>query len=142
MDWREDKVLLDGLNGSNWTITTRLWSRLLQVRALPPEQVKVDVDRTLRRRAAADPPGAGHDPRRPPPVPGDGRAAARAIAAAHRVRHRRARSSRYFAEDAYELAAEPKELHVVRNAGHVDLYDKTDLIPFDKLEEFFTKNLA
>lgn len=28
-------------------------------------------------------------------------------------------------------------------AGHVDLYDKTDLIPFDTLEEFFTKkNLA
>jgi fermentation-respiration switch protein FrsA (DUF1100 family) len=50
--------------------------------------------------------------------------------------------SRYFAEDAYDLAAEPKELHVVPNAGHVDLYDKTDLIPFDTLEEFFTKNLA
>jgi fermentation-respiration switch protein FrsA (DUF1100 family) len=50
--------------------------------------------------------------------------------------------SRYFSEDAYELAAEPKELHAVPNAGHVDLYDKTDLIPFDKLEEFFTKNLA
>jgi hypothetical protein len=64
------------------------------------------------------------------------------LAAAHPVRHRRARALRYFAEDAYELAAEPKELHVVPNAGHVDLYDKTDLIPFDKLEEFFTKNLA
>ncbi|MFJ8770411.1 alpha/beta hydrolase [Streptomyces clavifer] len=50
--------------------------------------------------------------------------------------------SRYFSEDAYELAAEPKELHIVPGAGHVDLYDKTDLIPFDKLEEFFTKNLA
>jgi uncharacterized protein len=50
--------------------------------------------------------------------------------------------SRYFSDDAYELASEPKELHVVPNAGHVDLYDKTDLIPFDKLEEFFTENLA
>jgi uncharacterized protein len=49
--------------------------------------------------------------------------------------------SRYFSEDAYELAAEPKELYIVPNAGHVDLYDKTDLIPFDKLESFFTKNL-
>ena len=49
--------------------------------------------------------------------------------------------SRYFSEDAYELAAEPKELYVVPNAGHVDLYDKTDLIPFDKLETFFTNNL-
>jgi hypothetical protein len=26
--------------------------------------------------------------------------------------------------------------------GHVDLYDKTDVIPFDKLDEFFTENLA
>ncbi|MEU9438746.1 alpha/beta hydrolase [Streptomyces sp. NPDC048252] len=50
--------------------------------------------------------------------------------------------SRYFSEDAYELAAEPKEFHVVPNAGHVDLYDRTDLIPFDNLEEFFSKNLA
>ncbi|MEY8738476.1 alpha/beta hydrolase [Bacillales bacterium AN1005] len=48
--------------------------------------------------------------------------------------------SRYFSEDAFELAAEPKELYVVPNAGHVDLYDKTDLIPFDKLEAFFTEN--
>ncbi|WP_206797495.1 alpha/beta hydrolase [Amycolatopsis sp. MtRt-6] len=50
--------------------------------------------------------------------------------------------SRYFGEDAYEAAAEPKELHVVPGAGHVDLYDKTDLIPFDKLDEFFSKNLT
>jgi uncharacterized protein len=50
--------------------------------------------------------------------------------------------SRSFAEDAYELVAEPKELHVVPSADHVDLYDKTDLIPLDKLEEFFTKNLT
>ncbi|MDT0321191.1 alpha/beta hydrolase [Streptomyces millisiae] len=50
--------------------------------------------------------------------------------------------SRYFSEDAYELAAEPKELAVVPGANHVDLYDRTDLIPFDKLDEFFTKNLA
>ncbi|MER5435793.1 alpha/beta hydrolase [Streptomyces sp. NPDC002588] len=50
--------------------------------------------------------------------------------------------SRYYSEDACELAVEPKELYVVPGAGHVDLYDRTDLIPFDKLEEFFTKNLA
>jgi hypothetical protein len=47
--------------------------------------------------------------------------------------------SRYYSEDAYERGAEPKELHIVPNAGHVDLYDKTDLIPFDKLETFFTE---
>ena len=50
--------------------------------------------------------------------------------------------SRYYSETAYERAAEPKELYVVPNAGHVDLYDKTELIPFDKLDEFFTKSLA
>lgn len=49
--------------------------------------------------------------------------------------------SRYFSEDAYKLAEEPKELYIVPNAGHVDLYDKTDLIPFDKLQAFFTENL-
>lgn len=50
--------------------------------------------------------------------------------------------SRYFSEDAYQAAAEPKELYSVPGAGHVDLYDKTDLIPFDKLQEFFTAGLA
>lgn len=49
--------------------------------------------------------------------------------------------SRYFSEDAYKLASEPKELYIVPNAGHVDLYDRTNLIPFDKLESFFKENL-
>ena len=46
-----------------------------------------------------------------------------------------------FSEDAYRLAAEPKELHIVPGAGHVDLYDRVSLIPFGKLTDFFTKNL-
>jgi len=46
--------------------------------------------------------------------------------------------SRYFSEDAYKMAAEPKELYIVPTAGHVDLYDKVSLIPFDKLETFFS----
>ncbi|WP_156425341.1 MULTISPECIES: hypothetical protein [unclassified Mycobacterium] len=33
------------------------------------------------------------------------------------------------------------ELYVVPGAGHVDLYDRVDLIPFDKLTEFFQDNL-
>lgn len=49
--------------------------------------------------------------------------------------------SRYFSEDAYKAAAEPKELMIIPNAVHVDLYDKLDVIPFDKLERFFTDNL-
>lgn len=49
--------------------------------------------------------------------------------------------SRYFSEDAYERAGEPKELYIVPGAGHVDLYDRTELIPFDKLAAFFTENL-
>jgi fermentation-respiration switch protein FrsA (DUF1100 family) len=49
--------------------------------------------------------------------------------------------SREFSEDAYKRAGQPKELVVIPNAGHVDLYDKTDLIPFDKLETFFKKHL-
>jgi fermentation-respiration switch protein FrsA (DUF1100 family) len=50
--------------------------------------------------------------------------------------------SKEFSEDAYKRAAEPKELVIIPNAGHVDLYDKTDLIPFDKLETFFKKHLS
>lgn len=46
-----------------------------------------------------------------------------------------------FSEDAYKLAAEPKELYLVPGAGHVDLYDRTDYIPFEKLTDFFKKNL-
>ena len=49
--------------------------------------------------------------------------------------------SRYFTEDAYERAAEPKALVVVPGARHIDLYDRVDMIPFDKIEAFFTENL-
>ncbi len=49
--------------------------------------------------------------------------------------------SRYFSETAYNNASEPKELMIIPNAVHVDLYDKLDKIPFDKLETFFKSNL-
>jgi fermentation-respiration switch protein FrsA (DUF1100 family) len=49
--------------------------------------------------------------------------------------------SREFSEDAYRRAAEPRELVIVPGAGHVDLYDRVDLIPWDRLTEFFTQHL-
>ena len=49
--------------------------------------------------------------------------------------------SREFSQDAYRRAAEPKELLWVPGAGHVDLYDRVDLIPFDKLKAFFDRGL-
>ena len=49
--------------------------------------------------------------------------------------------SREFSEEAYRLAGQPKELHWVKDAGHVDLYDRTDLIPFAKLTAFFQQHL-
>jgi fermentation-respiration switch protein FrsA (DUF1100 family) len=49
--------------------------------------------------------------------------------------------SRYFSEDIFKVANEPKELMIIPNAVHVDLYDKVDVIPFDKLEKFFNTNL-
>lgn len=48
----------------------------------------------------------------------------------------------YFSEDAYKLATEPKELYIVPSAGHVDLYERLNYIPFDKLTFFFTKHLT
>ena len=49
--------------------------------------------------------------------------------------------SRYFSEDAFAMASEPKELVIIPNAVHVDLYDQIDKIPFDKLESFFKNYL-
>jgi fermentation-respiration switch protein FrsA (DUF1100 family) len=49
--------------------------------------------------------------------------------------------SRYFSEDAYKALNEPKQLVVVPGANHVDLYDRTDKIPFDTLATFFKSNL-
>ncbi len=49
--------------------------------------------------------------------------------------------SRYYSEDAYAAALEPKELVIVPDADHVALYDNMEKIPFDKLEQFFKENL-
>lgn len=49
--------------------------------------------------------------------------------------------SRFFSENAYAAAAEPKEIYNVEDAEHIDLYDRVDRIPFDKLESFFQENL-
>jgi len=50
--------------------------------------------------------------------------------------------SRYFSETAYAAAAQPKELVIVPGASHVDLYDRVNVIPFDKLTAFFRQHLA
>lgn len=49
--------------------------------------------------------------------------------------------SKFFSENVYNRAKEPKELYVVEDAEHIDLYDRIDRIPFDKITEFFQKNL-
>lgn len=48
--------------------------------------------------------------------------------------------SLYFSKDAYNAAAEPKELMIIPNTNHVDLYFDLNKIPFDKLESFFKNN--
>lgn len=50
--------------------------------------------------------------------------------------------SRYHSEDLFKAATGPKELHIVPGADHVDLYDRHELIPFDKLQSFFTSHLS
>lgn len=49
--------------------------------------------------------------------------------------------SRFYSEDIYAAAAEPKELYIVPGSNHVDLYDRTDVIPLDRLESFFAEAL-
>ncbi len=53
----------------------------------------------------------------------------------------------YFSKDAYKNMIENssyknnKELMIIPDAVHTDLYDRVDIIPFDKIEEFFKANL-
>ncbi len=53
----------------------------------------------------------------------------------------------YFSKDAFSDMvkdnpySDNKELMIIPDAVHTDLYDKTDIIPFDKMEEFFKKML-
>ena len=50
--------------------------------------------------------------------------------------------SRYFSEDAFKkLKRDNKELMIIPGASHVDLYDRVDIIPFDKIEQFFLQYL-
>lgn len=48
----------------------------------------------------------------------------------------------YFSRDAYKnLKGDNKELLLIPGAVHTDLYDRTDIIPFEKMAEFFRENL-
>ena len=50
--------------------------------------------------------------------------------------------SKYFSEDAFKkLKGDNKELLIIPNANHVDLYDNIEKIPFDKITAFFNENL-
>ena len=49
----------------------------------------------------------------------------------------------YFSRDAFaKLRGENKELMIIPGAVHTDLYDRKDIIPFDKLESFFRQYLT
>jgi fermentation-respiration switch protein FrsA (DUF1100 family) len=48
----------------------------------------------------------------------------------------------YFSKDAFtKLTGDNKELMIIPGAVHTDLYDKVDIIPFDKIEKFFNNYL-
>lgn len=58
------------------------------------------------------------------------------------IMHGEKAHSRYFSEDAFKkLKGDNKELMIIPGASHVDLYDRMDIIPFDKLETFFRNYL-
>ncbi|MCI7327203.1 MAG: alpha/beta hydrolase, partial [Clostridiales bacterium] len=54
----------------------------------------------------------------------------------------------YFSKDAFANMVKDnpytdnKELLIIPNAVHTDLYDQVDVIPFDKMEKFFKENLC
>lgn len=49
--------------------------------------------------------------------------------------------SRTYTDTAYKMAAEPKELVEIKGANRIDLYDRTEMIPWNKLISFFNTNL-
>ena len=55
--------------------------------------------------------------------------------------------SYYFGKDAFDAMVndskytENKEMLTIPDAVHTDLYDNLDVIPFDKMDEFFKKNM-
>lgn len=49
--------------------------------------------------------------------------------------------SRCYTDTAYAMAAEPKELVVIEGANRIDLYDRTEMIPWNKLTSFFEQHL-
>lgn len=49
--------------------------------------------------------------------------------------------SSQFTYEAYEKASEPKELYELKNATRLDLYDRTEVIPWEKIIDFFKTNL-
>ncbi len=58
------------------------------------------------------------------------------------VLHGEKAHSRYFGEDAFKkLEGDNKRLLIIPGASHVDLYDRTDIIPFDTLASFFEEYL-
>ena len=63
------------------------------------------------------------------------------------IMHGERAHSCYFSRDAYAAmmegnpVPENKELFIIPGAVHTDLYDRPDVIPFDKLESFFRENL-
>ena len=70
------------------------------------------------------------------------------LAYAHEIRsavlvmHGEKAHSCYFGKDAFaKLTGDNKELLLIPDAVHTDLYDRMDIIPFDKLAEFFQENL-
>ena len=64
------------------------------------------------------------------------------------IMHGEKAHSCYFSKDAFAAmmngnpVPENKELLIIPNAVHTDLYDRTDIIPFDTLEKFFGENLT
>lgn len=48
----------------------------------------------------------------------------------------------YFSRVAFQkLTGDNKELLIIPDAVHTDLYDRMEVIPFDKMEQFFRDNL-
>ena len=50
--------------------------------------------------------------------------------------------SRFYSEEVFkQLKGDNKELYIVKDAVHCDLYDNMEKIPFDKIEKFIKEHI-
>ena len=145
------------MNNARWDAAKNGYATLLPANNLRSEQINADTPKFISEYANFYTTKRGFHPRAVNSNPNGSWATTSAISMVNMpilqyasemrtpalIVHGEKAHSRYFSEDAYNaLGSTNKELYIVPNASHVDLYDnQANKIPYDKFASFFKANL-